>query len=562
MFDLWNADDFFSWKPEADGSSLTRKGALNETGFYRYAASEVNGPSDMFVRVRLRFKDGSLLTDHEIRRVWLALRLRHPLLDTTFLYNEGGENGATARELPLDIVYRHQGAEERAESALAIVTLQDESELDWARRRNELTNGERRIADTRVARLVVYRTTDGSVADFVFLLAHAIADGVSSIVLQKDLVDLVTGAANCEIPSRAWTEGRLPPGLEGCLPHTRPAGAIAPHRPKKSAKQRWHEAFQYALWEVRTARRPSPPMHWPFWQAVPETRQSIRRFDVAQSKRIIRACKAHGVTVGHLIYAAATAAFTNISIDLAEGRLTDDTIDLQLPRPLGATSGITTFAVGTPMNARGYLRRPWRTNSAESRRSDLWMTLAFLDLPVPCVEVRRDTASTGTRMWALAKVAKRLTRAATNDKHFADQMYITQERRLRRIFPKGSVQEAESKSAGEGNRPDNNRAEQTETRVLGTPGISFGASSIGAIDRTVYVDKAAPRQVEIEAINMGMRVRAGELLMHSYSFNGQLHLSLMHDARLGEKRTKAWQEEAALLMLAAVDAAPGTSPHL
>jgi hypothetical protein len=291
---------------------------------------------------------------------------------------------------------------------------------------------------------------------------------------------------------------QLPLAMEGCFPQR-----------VRSPRQRWRNAILYIIAQNRNARKP-PVIIWKHDEGETRTGQRVHAFSPTVTRRLLASCKSRGLTVGHLIYATQAIAFAKL---------------MQLGQE-------TIIFAGTPMNARRTFAEPFR-----SRTNEVVMTLAFLDVFMPAITLTDDRKRNIAKLWTMSKIAKRQVHNVINDDNFGEFAYIMLENRWR-----GRFRPVLQKPASINNPP-----KKRETY------ISYGSSAVGNLDSVLKVLAENQSRLKLLDMNIGMRVRHGETLMHSYTFNGRMTLSVMYDTQIGEHVVDAWIKETADLMEMVLD---------
>lgn len=473
MLEKWNHASL-DWKPDPTCLSQpawSRDAGLNEASFYHYGLSE-GCPSDTFCRVRVRCFDTDrlkLILD-PVRQLhaWSMLRARHPLLDCHIV----SRHGVRANE---SIRFRSTptGRDARAAASFSIKSMDS-----WEKERDILTNCvPRLISDECLSRLYLYSTQAANTLEIVMVCSHAITDAASILAAMNGYLSLLASNSPLEETSSIVSTlvSRLPSAAEAQMPCR-----------KHTARERWREALAYVLWDIKQ-RKPKIAPHFTWTHKTPTTRQLIVEFDVRRTRSLVSCCRRERCTIGHLIYAASVAAFSEIS------------------RPAHGSW----ISIGTPANARRLFRHPFNAN-----RDEVVLALAFLDVRLPCIELKGSQAQNVRRLWILARRAKTCVQGAIADPLFPYYCYIAQETRLQ------SYQSPET--------PSSHRSSQH----------SFGSSAIGSIDG--ILSSPQDSMIELQDLSIGMRARAGECLMHSYSFQGKLRLSVMYDEQLGTPLIHEW----------------------
>lgn len=381
---------------------------------------------------------------------------------------------------------------QRAERSIVFLPMFD----SWDDERNFITNRPRIINDHQLSQLRVYQDTDAGHVDFVLICSHSISDAISLVMCIKDFLIMLNSIQSLHQYERSIDNviQRLPIALEGSLPER-----------KRTPRSLWRGAILYTIFFIRQEKKTRPAPNFPWRELHPVTRQMVFEFSKKTTEQLIKACKRQKCTPGHLIYAASNAAFT------------------ELVKP---EAGSFT-AIGTPANARTACREPFK-----SKTDDLVVALAFLDVVLPSVSLQGRSEREVRKLWIMARMARKQVHAQILDDDFGVYTYINQERRITTVF----------KAPEEIPEPSGK---------IGSSFMSYASSAVGNLDR--QLEPTAHPSVLIEDLSIGMRVRQGELLMHSYTFRSKLRLSLMYDHQLGDALVKRWLSLTAELMEAVLD---------
>lgn len=482
MLKYWNNPASGVWKQdESDLTRFIRRAGCNEVGFYHYGRSDPKAPSDVFCRVSVALEPSqtSHFTEAELLYAWTILRSRHPLLDCQF---------KPSTNTNIEVQYICTDNASRARSSFSF----EEKFLDWEETRNHLTNCPRIITDQQLSALNVYKEQNSDRYDLVILCSHAISDGISISVCMNDLLRLLSSEGPLRAHELSIQEvvARLPPAMEAQMPQFR-----------RTPRELWQAAISYVLLSVREERQKLGPriVNFSGFGQPPETRQHMYQFSQDVTERLISTSRKNGCTVGHLIFAASVAAFT----------------DMVTP-----TSGSWT-SIGTPLSARRLFRSPH-----DKKVDEVVIALAFLYVVLPCVQITGHGSTDVQRLWTLARMAKREVHGTIENPLFSYQSYAQQEKRMEQAWSHLS--------------PTVPASEAPLSR------LSFGSSAIGPLDKYLTIPAGSP--VKLLDVAIGMRVRQGECLMHSYSLDGRLRLSLMYDNQLGSAQMQTWIEKTANLM--------------
>lgn len=475
MLEKWNHASLSTWSLDPSSSlqpAWSRHAGLNETGFYHYGLSNAKGPSDTFCRVRISSTSPtsrSLFRDSARQlQAWDMLRARHPLLDSQLVVPPVADVNSN-QALKLRYTTADRGV--RAAATFSVGTLDT-----WDEERNRLTNCSRLISTDCLSRLRICKIPGTADLEVIMICSHVISDGISILVAMNDYLVLLTSRLSVvsgEIADDAIL-ARLPQAAEAQLP-------LRSH----SARERWREAIAYVIWDIRQSRKAvtAPYFHWV--DQDPVTRQQVYEIDAQTTALLVRACRKERATLGHLIYACSVAAFAQL-VESSTGSF---------------------VKIGTPANARRLFREPLNRT-----KDELLLAIVFLDVNLPCVDIKGNSIRDTKKLWTLARMAKRCVHDALADPFYPYYSFIGQENRLK------------SKSAN--------------TTPRAATALSFGSSALGSVDDILSV--SAESGLQLKDLSIGMRARTGECLMHSYSFQGQLRLSLIYDHQLGAELVHQW----------------------
>lgn len=488
MLKAWNARECTEWK-RVDRTTWSRTAGLNELNFYRYALSDPKAPSDCFCRASISqttWKDDTF--ESAVLEAWTLLRIKHPLLDCQF--NDSAED--------LKLLYSAEHRHLRAKQSIRW----SDSIYDWEQVKVDLLNCNRIINDTHLSHLRVFRSS--TTAEMVIVGSHAVVDGISILTAMNDFLKTLSAISTRVAP---WpTHHNAVPSLPRAMESQMPIR-------QNSTRSLWQAAIANTLFDVKQRRRNLlQTVTFPECTGSPESRQKVYEFTRLETEKLLRACKAQSVTMGHLIYAASTAAFTGL---------------------LQPENG-SHVSIGTPVNARRIFAPDFR-----ARTDEVLLALSFLDVTLPCVAISGETPARDiSRLWYLARMAKTSVQSSLEDPYFPYFTHIAQERRSARHTLLQDTSETST-------------ASQTAM-----PNLSFGSSAIGNIDLILHLEALT---FKVNDVSIGMRARSGESLMHSYSFRGRLRLSLIYDDRLGESRMQDWLNQTSMLMRMVLLQEGGTS---
>ncbi len=458
-----------------------RRAGFNETSFYLGGKAENDyGASDMFCRMSCQMKSRPI-SDHILLDAWEFVRSTYPLLDSRII--SSGD-----RALPLNIEYTSIDYKSRAKNTLII----SDTTSSWEDIRDDLCNGKRLITDECLSLLYVFRNANAKF-EMVLILSHCISDGRAGVNVMRSLMNALANQSVRNGTSVETVATRLPPAMEGCL-----QAKVA------NVRERWRMAI-VSIMNIN-AKRLLNGLSIPTWDHEarhPISRQLVCRFPIATTQSLQLACKKRGLTLGHLIYAASTSAFANLT----------------------ATKELF-VNIGTPMNARPYFQKKYRDNTEESV-----LALAFLDVVLPIVGIEGNSSADASKLWTLSKLAKLQVQSAIQNTHFMDYTYLRSEQRMK--------QNANFHASDEPGKTD------AGSKPIAF--ISFGSSAVGNLDPALDKNRFT-HEFELLDISMGVRVRRGESLMHSWTVNSQLCLSLVYDNNMTTKLMNSWVDETRRLM--------------
>lgn len=220
---------FWTHTGSEDRRVFTRPLGLNELRFYYDA--HTNGTADMLMHVVTQLTPDAVPPD--VERAWLALKAKFPLLGATVRVHNSLPQLVVAEERLRTIIsdeisyYSISSAEEAYATAVAI------------------PNGERKLSDNLLARiLVLSRTDDPSTLHVLINVQHLITDGVGNASVLKEFLNLLSA------PDKL-----MKPDLEARLSLAVAAESLVPSFKMSVARQRWRRAAGHIISKLQDAKR-------------------------------------------------------------------------------------------------------------------------------------------------------------------------------------------------------------------------------------------------------------------------------------------------------------------
>ncbi|KAH9829912.1 uncharacterized protein C8Q71DRAFT_394321 [Rhodofomes roseus] len=291
--------------PHLFGTALTSSRPLGgfELGLLSMRGSR--GYSDIFGITPLTCSGGYTVTDDNVVHAWAALRLRHPLLSSTVAFH-AAQRPEFVYASPLTMAHALRAARAQIE----FHTFDDQDTATEALRDRWLTPDSEDALDVRSGTCSLYwgRDADAGTGRYILgiMMAHAVADGRRRANIVRCMLELLAtpGRAQRELAAHFAGETpvvEIPPAMDSLLPDTSKSD------PAELAKAK--EVFDELI-KFRSKRLsglvPDGDLKEENFQ--PRFRRQI--WSIEETRRILMACKARGVTITHL--ANVSSAFASV----------------------------------------------------------------------------------------------------------------------------------------------------------------------------------------------------------------------------------------------------------
>ncbi|VDB86578.1 unnamed protein product [Peniophora sp. CBMAI 1063] len=489
-----------------------RKLGDNETSYF--LPSRSNGVNDMYLH--LGFKAPHRLVQRErVSVIWALLRLQHPLLashirmhsydDIRFVYRPPGSPDAALRDAEQQLEWKYETKEELMEAYL---------------------NGPRTLSATRLSYLIISRTPSSDpypsppqtptvpvnlaalqsqlvqeeteVHDFSFFLAavHSIGDGMALHALANDFFCLLGGSMSVpELHGLLVTEWEkrcntplsdkltaLPPSYEESLPVATSAFRRAVGRVDFEAaqnKQIGGQAFP---------RRKDPVRH----TVVPTL-----AFDQDVTKRMLKNCKANGVSIAGALFAVCNMAWARMTSREQQ----------RLPMMTYAAMNVRPCLVPRPMND-----------------SYFFLSVGYFNVTLPAF--LPSNMADGV-FWHRARSAKSQITQAAKTPMLASRCHHMSIQRGRQS--RAWAAEDDQKVAGIWTPPPTPTVAASAPTTKPPSSALLGLSMLGNLD-AMYKHREFP-DIQMHTLTTGSRQRSGAMLLFGYTFAGRLWVSLGYDEK-------------------------------
>ncbi|EKM60578.1 uncharacterized protein PHACADRAFT_51780, partial [Phanerochaete carnosa HHB-10118-sp] len=311
-----------------------------ELSFYWDAC--FNGVAVLINRLELEATQGledELLAEENVRRAWLRMKQRFPLL------------GATVEELPgsekVEFILRESALHTLRPGEFNI--LDDLETLEDALRYSEKLQTENTVLDNNnLARVWIARQKGSPRTLHIFIpIMHFITDGIGNAAVEREL---------CQEISRLYkdTTVNVPP-LPARIQALLPVEAYSPAMKLSLPRRRWRSAIAKVIDDIRMKKLsggqtlpmlPPVPVGTP-----PRSRTMGSPLSAALSRKIAQGCHALHVTLSSALPVLSEIAFARVLHRLrSKGQISDEDWEHRRRQPMHFAG---------PINYRPYLDRGW-----------------------------------------------------------------------------------------------------------------------------------------------------------------------------------------------------------
>ncbi|KZW03307.1 hypothetical protein EXIGLDRAFT_712338 [Exidia glandulosa HHB12029] len=513
---------------------------LGDSELSYFLPSRHEGINDMFVHIGFHAPP-ALFTPDRVAAVWAVLRTRHPLLgaridprsydDVRFVYSPPKSAAAAIASARDNMEFRVQSKDDLVNTYLngprtlsndrlsyvVVATPHDTPDFPYAAPNNSFAPS---LANLTLLPPMpsLQNTVDGPGQEFHFLLAapHCLGDGMALYRMSDEFFEMLasdkTDAQLKELVHLEW-ERAVAGAEEATCPIPEPLEARMPEPSSRLASA--FEKVDYVRSQDRLIGGHSFPR--------PKSKLGPRHivfptyaFSAEKSKKVIKTCKAHGVSFSHALFALCNLAWARIK----RGE--------NVEQPMMMYSAL---------NLRPYL--------PPSESLSYWfLSIGYFNVVLPSF-FPRDLPDAERRIfWHRALQAKRQT-----SKYVGSPFLLGRSRQMgteRAKRAKTWAKEDDAVFNGLGNAAVQPKA-PTVPAVSVTPAgdakpvpapapapkkppsvALVGLSLLGDLDRVFHHDRYP--SVRLHALTPGSRVRGGGTLLFGYTFAGKLWLNLPWDA--------------------------------
>ncbi|KAJ7685261.1 hypothetical protein DFH06DRAFT_36539 [Mycena polygramma] len=520
-----------SWTPA--GHAYTRALGLNELGFYY--DSHINGTADtvMHTIIRVMPQGQHCVAAGNFVRAWNALKAKFPLLAATVQINNERPQFFVAEE-------RLQSIMQGEISVSSISSLEDaEAAADAG------LNGERKLSDDLLARVIVLsRTDDASIYHVLINVAHLITDGVGNRSLLREFLNILS-----------CPDGHTGQDLEMRLSLAVAAESLIPASKTSPARQRWRHAAGKIISKLQDAKRTGgqtlPRNFGPVAARLPARSGTLNiQLNKLDSLRILLNLKKHSLTVGNVLPVLAQQGLARVLCRrYVQGEIGSEEWEFRKKQP-SHTAG--------PINLRNLLDKAWYQAGGDSNVSVnvgyFYFTLGFTSLPASL-----SPGDPVPELWELMSPARFLLRCNAMKKlasrYLKHPLFfeIGAARLAGNVAIKKSVATKWEKDpesvVRESAMEENNRPVIEQGTTMQNGWSTFGNMG-GSLPDEYPIHKAGPPRLRVERHQTFLHCRTGELYLGAGSASDQLFLSVYFDTNVwAEEVVQEWLDETKQAML-------------
>ncbi|KAJ8084481.1 hypothetical protein PM082_003251 [Marasmius tenuissimus] len=480
---------------------------LGETEVSYFLPSREDGVNDMYLHLGFRASP-DVVRQSKVSLVWAILRLRHPLLASSVRMNDYDD---------VSFVYETPSSPEdalkKANDNLEFKSLTKDALLD------SYLNGPRTLSSERSSYLILstshppeLHTGDKvngnghaspderteSEYDLLICATHYLGDGMALHQFAHEFFKLLGGSTEDKLNSLLHDEWVsrcgaeletplvLPPSLEQRLPDG-PNGRFYQAATRVDFANEQTKLIGGHSFPKRSGNQRNT--------IVPTV-----SFDEERTKKILKNCKAHGVSISSALFAICSIAWAKTS-------------DTKWELPIMMYSAL---------NLRPYLivERPITD-------SYWFIAIGYFNVVLPTFLPRSSEEEVERTFWHRARKAKEQSNSAAKSRMVISRSRLmAKERGARaRVWAK----EDDEKAAGKWKAPPKTSPAPVNSSAVPKPPSTalMGLSLLGNLD-AIYKHDAFP-DIRMHTLTTGSRQRAGGLLLFGYTFVGKLWVSLGYD---------------------------------
>ncbi|THV07508.1 hypothetical protein K435DRAFT_788427 [Dendrothele bispora CBS 962.96] len=499
-------------------SRLERK--LGDTEASYFLPSRENGVNDMYVftvplplrrvYLHLGFRASAFLMNRQsIALVWSILRIRHPLLassvemhdyeDVRFVYAPPSSPEDALKLAELNLEYRTQTKDELLHSYLNGPRTLSSNRLSYLilsqSETKEVTSDSDSDSGSESSSTTTETAKDLSEYDLLICATHFLGDGMALHSFANEFFSLLCSSdvkGLQDILSFEWQEQCYSRASDSLLPL--PMEERLPESPSNLHRLASRVDFLNSQ-DKLIGGQAFPKKKSPERETVVPTVS----FDEERTKKILKACKAHGVSISSALFAICNIAWAKTS-----------GVKWELP-----------MMMYSALNLRPYLSSPSRQLSD----SYWFISIGYFNVILPTFIPKDDLTKT---FWHRARSAKDQSSAAVKHPMLISRSRVmAQERGARaRIWAKEDDEKAQGiwkpaqVTADSGSKPAPSSPRAPSTALIG---LSLLGNLDGIYKHARYAD------ITLHTLTTGSRQRPGGMLLFGYTFVGKLCVSLGYD---------------------------------
>ncbi|KAL7422831.1 hypothetical protein Q5752_002127 [Cryptotrichosporon argae] len=476
--------------PPVDAEKKVHSRLLSDNELSYFLPSRAEGVNDMYVHHRL-IVDAHIVDTERIAAIWAYLMVKNPLL------------GASVRFESYERVHFEYGtprsvdeAIEHAQSRLKIVTAAGVDVID------DYLNGPRSLSNNVLAQLVVYIPPDvtnkEAKLEFMLCTSHFIGDGMALHTFMNEFYTLL-GSDKTIADTRGLLDRELrsdhglPPSVESRYPQRTPLAKLV-----GKVDNELNDARQYGK-QTFPRSNAGLPRH----TIVPTP-----SYSPADTKQILARCKAHGVTITHVMFALSNLAWQRQS---------------SAPEPSMIYSAANMRPHMLPAKDASYFH----------------LAVGYFNIILP--NLRVPAISETDLFWHRARMTKAQTVKALKSTFAVSRSRETNKVRCERALTFARLDDGVPIPES---RP---KASVVEMPPGNSQKALMGVSMLGNLDGMYkHADFSA---IRLQSLTTGSRQRQGGLLLFAYTFAGKLWTSLGYDENGFEKSVveRFWDDFQALV---------------
>ncbi|TFK77390.1 hypothetical protein BDN72DRAFT_40739 [Pluteus cervinus] len=469
---------------DADSQRVERQLGNTETSYF--LPSRESGVNDMYLHLGCR-APAHLFQRTLVRLTWAILRVRHPLLasrvemhdyeDIRFVYNVPSSPEEALARAEESLEYRKGTKDELLDSYL---------------------NGPRTLSNSRLSYLIVSEppsegNEDTQNHDILICTTHFLGDGMALHQFANHFFNLLASKTEVELKDllqQEWEtrckashgQSVLPASLEDRLPKESQVGF------KRIAERIDFQLSQDKLIGGHAFPRRSGQARRTIVPTIP--------FDEERTKKILKNCKEHGVSISAATFALCSIAWARTN-----------NLKWELPTMMYSALNLRPQLVTTPAINDSY----W------------FIAIGYFNVVLPAF-LPKSTQDVSATFWQRARSAKEQSTDAAKNKRLVSRSREMAAKRAKQARVWAKEDDDKANSVWKAPPP----APKKDTGPPRPPSNALiGLSLLGNLDG-IY-KHATFSEIKLHTLTTGSRQRQGGMLMFGYTFVGKLWISLGYD---------------------------------